>query len=84
MYSLAPMSKIELDPTILVELAETRMPFGRYKGRLLMHLPEPYLVWFAREGLPPGKLGRQLALVLELKTHGLEHLIAPLLPRSSA
>lgn len=78
------MSAIELDPTILEDLARTRMPFGRYKGRFLMHLPEPYLVWFAREGLPPGNLGRQLALALELKTNGLEHLIAPLIPRFDA
>lgn len=71
---------LELDPTVLVELAQARMPFGKYKGRFLMHLPEPYLVWFAREGLPAGKLGQQLALALELKTNGLERLIAPLIP----
>lgn len=72
---------LEVDPTVLVEMAQTRMPFGKYKGRFLMHLPEPYLVWFAREGLPAGKLGRQLALALELKTNGLEGLVAPLVPR---
>lgn len=74
------MAALDLDPTVLLELAQTRMPFGRYKGLYLMHLPEPYLVWFAREGFPEGKLGRQLALALELKTNGLERLIAPLVP----
>lgn len=78
------MSALELDPTVLVELAAARMPFGKYKGRFLMHLPEPYLVWFSREGLPPGKLGQQLALALELKTNGLERLIAPLIPRDAS
>jgi uncharacterized protein (DUF3820 family) len=29
-----------------------------------------------RQGLPRGKLGEQLALVLEIKTNGLEQLVA--------
>ena len=75
------MPAIDLDPSVLVELAEARMPFGKYQGRLLLHLPEGYLVWFTRTGLPPGKLGQQLALALEIKTNGLEPLVRPLLPR---
>lgn len=74
------MLALEPDPAVLLELARTRMPFGKYQGRYLMHLPEAYLVWFSREGLPAGKLGQQLALVLELKTHGLEPLVTPLIP----
>lgn len=70
---------LDLDPTVLLELARARMPFGKYQGRPLMHLPEAYLVWFNREGLPAGKLGRQLALVLELKTNGLEPLVMALM-----
>ncbi|MEZ4454230.1 MAG: DUF3820 family protein [Nannocystaceae bacterium] len=75
------MPAIDIDPTILLELAEARMPFGKYQGRRLMHLPEAYLVWFTREGLPAGRLGQQLALVLEIKTNGLESLVEPLLHR---
>jgi uncharacterized protein (DUF3820 family) len=68
------------DPTVLLDLARARMPFGKYQGRPLIRLPEAYLVWFTRSGLPPGKLGQQLALALELKTNGLEPLVAALVP----
>lgn len=75
------MPAIELDPTVLLELAAARMPFGKYQGRRLLHLPEAYLVWFTREGLPSGRLGQLLALTLEIKTNGLESLVTPLIPR---
>jgi uncharacterized protein len=66
------------DQKALLELASARMPFGKYKGRLLIDLPEPYLVWFARAGFPEGKLGRLLGAVHEIKVNGLEYLFAPL------
>jgi uncharacterized protein (DUF3820 family) len=62
----------------LLELAQMKMPFGRYKGRLLIDLPEPYVVWFKQQGLPRGKLGEMLAIVYEVKTNGLEYLFEPL------
>ncbi len=43
-----------------------------------MDLPEPYLVWLSRQGLPAGKLGRMLESMLEIKTNGLEKLLLPL------
>ena len=55
----------------LPALANTRMPFGKYKNRLLVELPEAYLLWFANKGFPKGKLGTQLAAMLELKINGL-------------
>lgn len=55
------------------------MPFGKYQGWRLIGLPEPYLLWFAREGFPSGKLGEQMALALELKTNGLEPLVYKLI-----
>ena len=64
----------------LLELAAARMPFGRYAGRLLIDLPEPYVVWLAGQGFPAGKLGRQLRAVYEIKLNGLEALFAPLRP----
>jgi uncharacterized protein len=66
------------DPTQLIELANTRMPFGKYAGRYLIDLPEPYLAWLARKGFPPGKLGMLLQSALEVRSNGLTHLVRPL------
>ena len=59
----------------LVELAHYRMPIGKFKGRYLIDLPEPYLVWFRQKGFPEGKLGDLLRSMLEIKINGLETLI---------
>gem|GEM_PF-179861 len=66
------------EPEHLLKLARQSMPFGKYKGRLLIDLPEPYVVWFAKQGFPKGELGILLACLLEIKTNGLEYLIRPL------
>lgn len=65
----------------LVELANAKIYFGKYQGRYLIELPEPYLVWFKQKGFPPGKLGEQLQQILEIKINGLEQLIYPLIKR---
>lgn len=65
----------------LVELANTRIYFGKFKGRLLIELPEPYLVWYRGKGFPPGKIGKQLEQMLEIKVNGLEDLIYPLVKK---
>jgi uncharacterized protein (DUF3820 family) len=62
----------------LEALANTRMPYGKYKGLALIDLPEPYVVWFYNKGFPKGELGRLLAQLYEIKVNGLEDLIAPL------
>ncbi len=62
------------DHAKLLELAAMRMPFGKYQGRLLVELPEHYVVWFAQEGFPSGKLGDMLRTVYEIKVNGLEYL----------
>jgi len=63
---------------LLSQLVKMEMPFGKYKGRKLCDLPEPYLVWFKREGFPKGKLGMLLETMYEIKLNGLEHLLTPL------
>ena len=71
------MEELTPDPEFLLELAGARMPFGKYKGRLLIDLPEPYVVWFRQKGFPAGKLGKQLETVYVIKANGLEHLFDP-------
>ncbi len=66
------------DPEQLKRLADYKMPFGKYKDRLLIDLPEPYVVWFANQGFPSGELGKMLRIVLEIKINGLEYLFTPL------
>lgn len=66
------------DPEFLLELAQATMPFGKYTGRRLIDLPEPYVVWFKQKGFPGGKLGKQLETVYVIKANGLEHLFKPL------
>ena len=70
-----------LEKEDLVRLAKTAMPFGKYKGSLLIDLPEPYLLWFADKGFPEGRLGLLLQLALEIKVNGLTYLIEPLKKR---
>lgn len=63
------------DPKLLLELTKTKMPFGKYKDRILADLPSYYLEWMASKGFPKGKLGMQLATVYEIKTNGLESIL---------
>ena len=72
------MEDTTLDPTVLLKLARTRMPFGKYKGRLLIDLPELYVIWFAKKGFPEGELGLMLNMLYEVKINGLEYLFKPL------
>lgn len=67
------------DQQAMVAAVNTTMPFGKYAGRKLLQLPEPYLVWFHSKGFPEGKLGQQLALMYEIKLNGLESMLTPLL-----
>ena len=75
----------QADGQELIAAVSMQMPFGRFAGTRLIDLPEPYLVWFHREGFPNGQLGQRLALVHEIKVNGLEKLVRPLLkPREES
>ncbi len=67
-----------MHPEILVELVNYRMPFGKYKDRVICDLPEHYLLWFYKKGFPKGKLGILLSTMYEIKLNGLEYLLKPL------
>lgn len=62
----------------LVQLVTMTMPFGKYQGRLLIDIPEEYLLWLNNKGMPDGKLGLLLSLALEIKMNGLEDILNPL------
>jgi len=64
-----------LDPEKLIELAHYKMPFGKYKDRYLVSLPEAYYTWFKQKGFPEGKLGLMMQQMYEIKVNGLEELI---------
>lgn len=59
----------------LIELAKAKMPYGKFKGRFLIDLPEHYIVWYKQKGFPKGKLGNQLEQIFEIKVNGLEPMI---------
>tara|TARA_R110000850_G_scaffold150497_1_gene273232 strand:- start:142350 stop:142580 length:231 start_codon:yes stop_codon:yes gene_type:complete len=66
---------MQLNPENLIELAHYKMPFGKYKNRDLIDIPEFYYVWFKQKGFPSGKLGMMLEQMYEIKLNGLEEII---------
>ncbi len=68
----------ELQPQQLKKIATMKMPFGKYAGRILVDLPEPYICWFEKKGYPKGELGALLKTLYEIKLNGLESLLTPL------
>ena len=53
---------------------------GRF-STVIADLPGNYLNWFAREGFPPGEIGRLLRLMHEIDHNGLTYLLDPLRTR---
>lgn len=67
-----------MQPADLELLVTWKMPFGKYKGRILADLPGNYLNWFARTGFPEGEIGRLLQLMQEIDHNGLKPILEPL------
>jgi len=72
-----------MKPEDLERLISTEMPFGKHTGTAIADLPGNYLNWFAREGFPPGEIGRLLALMQEIDHNGLSDLLRPLRQRQA-
>lgn len=68
----------EPNSALLLQLVQMKMPFGKYKDRILCDLPVSYLEWFCRKGFPKGKLGMLLQTMYEIKINGLDYLLDPL------
>lgn len=71
------------NPQLLLDLVNTKMPFGKYEGWLYYRLPVEYLEWFQRKGFPKGKTGMLLSTLYEIKLNGLEFLLEEIKKRHS-
>ncbi|MBU1044070.1 MAG: DUF3820 family protein [Candidatus Omnitrophica bacterium] len=69
---------MNFDKAYLIKLVKMRMPFGKYKGRLLIDLPEDYVMWLSRKGFANDSLGKMLATMYEIQLNGLDDLLKPL------
>ena len=67
-----------MNPEDLRLLLTREMPFGKHQGTVIADLPGNYLNWFAREGFPPGEIGKLLQLMHEIDHNGLSYLLEPL------
>lgn len=67
------------DHQILLDIVQVKMPYGKYKDKLLCDIPVSYLEWMVnKNAMPKGKLGMQLTTVYEIKLNGLEDIIRKL------
>ena len=69
------MEPINPDSRILIDIVNTKMPFGKYKGTFISELPVYYLEWLKNKGFPPGKMGMMLSSVYEIKINGLNSIL---------
>lgn len=70
------MEPVQPDSKILIQIVQTRMPFGKYKGTIICDLPVYYLEWMHAKGFPTGKMGMLLSTVYEIKTNGLSSILS--------
>ncbi|MGF7042427.1 uncharacterized protein (DUF3820 family) [Mucilaginibacter lappiensis] len=69
------MENMQPDPKILVDIVQTRMPYGKYKGTIIADLPVYYLEWMSGKGFTKDKMGMLLSTTFEIKTNGLGEIL---------
>ncbi len=65
----------------LIKLANFKMPFGKYKDRYLVYIPEEYIIWLINNHSLNNNLKSKFLLMKEIKDNGLEYLILPLISK---
>jgi uncharacterized protein (DUF3820 family) len=51
------VENVQPNPQILIDIVQTRMPFGKYKGTFIADLPVYYLEWMSSKGFSKDKMG---------------------------
>lgn len=69
------MENVQPNPQVLIDIVQTRMPYGKYKGTIIADIPVSYLEWMAGKGFTKDKLGMMLSTVFEIKTNGLSDIL---------
>lgn len=66
---------MEVTRQLLIEMVNTKMPFGQYENMVICNLPVSYLEAFNSIGFPNGKLGMMLQALYDMKQDGTEHIL---------
>jgi uncharacterized protein (DUF3820 family) len=74
-FYLYPVENLQPDPKILIDIVQTRMPYGKYKGTIIADIPVSYLEWMAGKGFTKDKMGMLLSTTFEIKTNGLSEIL---------
>lgn len=69
------MENVQPNPQVLIDIVQTRMPYGKYKGTIIADLPIYYLEWMASKGFTKDKMGMLLSTAFEIKTNGLSEIL---------
>ncbi|MEZ2335447.1 DUF3820 family protein [Mucilaginibacter sp. RCC_168] len=74
-YYLYTVQNLQPDPKILIDIVQTKMPYGKYKGTIIADIPISYLEWMAGKGFAKDKMGMLLSTTFEIKTNGLNDIL---------
>lgn len=69
------MENLKPNPKILIDIVQTKMPYGKYKGTIIADIPVSYLEWMAGKGFSKDKMGMLLSTTFEIKTNGLGEIL---------